>query len=168
MGSVTNARGGVIIVVMNVHDYSFAEAIKVVNCSESTLRRKLQNEGLKLGATKGGKGWSIPVTVLEAMGVVDTVAPADTSQVTPVDTSQVSEMKVRIATLEERCRGQDRLLAALREQLVDKDRSIRLLEAGSGGGDARSVEERNRKLSDREAAPGEPERRGFWRRIFGG
>jgi septal ring factor EnvC (AmiA/AmiB activator) len=152
---------------MSTHSYSFAEAMKVVNCSESTLRRKLQNEGMKIGATKGKKGWSIPVTVLEALGVVDTVTPDGTSQMTPTDTSQVNDMKVRIATLEERCKGQDRLLSALREQLSDKDRSIRLLEAKPTENDDSNIEKRVRKSSDDETPAESREHGGFWKRIFG-
>lgn len=152
---------------MSTHNYSFAEAMKVVNCSESTLRRKLQNEGLKLGATKGKKGWVIPITVLEAMGLIDTVKPSDTFRMTPTDTSKMNEMKVRIATLEERCKGQDTLLSALREQLRDKDRSIRLLEA-------KPKEEFDQKMDERNLNPlvgskvsGNAERKGFWNRFFG-
>lgn len=152
---------------MSTHRYSFAEAMKVVNCSESTLRRKLQNEGLKLGATKGRRGWDIPVTVLEAMGLVDTVKPADTSQVTPTDTSRMNEMKVRIATLEERCKGQDLLLAALREQLSDKDRSIRLLEAKPSDDLSREAEAQDADPMIENNAEGNAGPKGFWKRVFG-
>lgn len=141
--------------------------MKVVNCSESTLRRKLQNEGLRLGATKGRRGWDIPVTVLEAMGLVDTVRPADTSQVTPIDTSRMNEMKVRIATLEERCKGQDMLLAALRDQLSDKDRSIRLLEAKPSDDLSRETEAQDADPTIENNDPSNEERRGFWKRVFG-
>lgn len=58
------------------HEYSFKEAVGIVSCSESTLRRKLNENGSKLGATKLSKGWRIPVTTLEALGVL----PAVTSQ----------------------------------------------------------------------------------------
>jgi hypothetical protein len=152
---------------MSTHNYSFAEAMKVVNCSESTLRRKLQSEGLKLGATKGKKGWVIPITVLEAMGLIDTVKPYDTSQMTPTDTSKMNEMKVRIATLEERCKGQDMLLAALREQLSDKDRSIRLLEAKPttrGGG---HIGDKERRIQEEEDTSDFSNSKGFWRKLFG-
>lgn len=152
---------------MSTHSYSFAEAMKVVNCSESTLRRKLQNEGLKLGATKGRRGWDIPVTVLEAMGLVDTVKPSDTSQMTPTDTSKMNEMKIRIATLEERCKGQDLLLAALREQLSDKDRSIRLLEAKPSDDLNREAETQDADPVIENNAPSNEGRRGFWKRLFG-
>lgn len=55
------------------HEYLFIEALKVVSCSESTLRRKLNESGSKLGATKLKKGWKIPVETLEALGVLRTV-----------------------------------------------------------------------------------------------
>lgn len=151
---------------MSTHNYSFAEAMKVVNCSESTLRRKLQNEGLKLGATKGKRGWVIPVTVLEAMGLIDTVKPTDTSQMTPSDTSQMNEMKVRIATLEERCKGQDMLLTALREQLNDKDRSIRLLEAKPVSGEGGRVGDQEEETSDLGNSSDSSNRKGFWKKVF--
>lgn len=151
---------------MSTHNYSFAESMRVVNCSESTLRRKLQNEGLKLGATKGKKSWVIPITVLEAMGLIDTVKPSDTSQMTPSDTSQMNEMKVRIATLEERCKGQDMLLTGLREQLNDKDRSIRLLEAKPVEIKSSDIERQGQKSPEKEMAHKNQSRRGFWETIF--
>lgn len=152
---------------MSTHEYSFAEAMKVVNCSESTLRRKLQNEGIKIGATKGKRGWVIPITVLEAMGLVDTVKPSDTSQTTPTDTSKMNEMEVRIATLEERCKGQDMLLAALREQLNDKDRSIRLLEAKPKEGFDQKMDGRNPNLLVEDKVSGNAGHKGFWKRLLG-
>lgn len=152
---------------MSTHEYSFAEAMKVVNCSESTLRRKLQNEGLKLGATKSKRGWVIPITVLEAMGLIDTVKPSDTSQMTPTDTLQMNEMKVRIATLEERCKGQDMLLAALREQLSDKDRSIRLLEAKPSDGEGDQIRDEERENAEAGSISDFSKRKGFWQKMFG-
>jgi hypothetical protein len=152
---------------MSTHSYSFAEAMKVVNCSESTLRRKLQNEGIKIGATKGKRGWVIPITVLEAMGLIDTVKPSDTSQMTPTDTSQMNEMKVRIATLEERCKGQDMLLAALREQLSDKDRSIRLLETKPRAGKGDHIRDEERESPEAGGISDFSKSKGFWQKMFG-
>lgn len=62
------------------YNYTFAEAVRIANCSESTLRRKLKAEGRKLGAIYNGRSWQIPVTTLEALGVLDTV---QTPRMTP-------------------------------------------------------------------------------------
>ena len=113
----------------DTHEFSFAEAVRVVNCSESTLRRKLQKNGSTLGATKTKKGWRIPVTTLEALGVLDTVTGSDTPRLTGSDTSQMSDLKVQLARLEERTKQQEQLIAQLRDQLNDKERAIKLLEA---------------------------------------
>ncbi|MFR0565849.1 hypothetical protein [Bifidobacterium porcinum] len=64
------------------HEYSFSEALEVVSCSESTLRRKLNENGSKLGATKLKKGWRIPVETLEALGVLNPVTGQQTERMT--------------------------------------------------------------------------------------
>ncbi|GAA4655622.1 hypothetical protein GCM10023346_48590 [Arthrobacter gyeryongensis] len=47
-----------------------AEAAKACGVSQSTLRRK-RPELLELGAAQGPKGWSIPITALIALGLMD-------------------------------------------------------------------------------------------------
>lgn len=46
------------------HEYSFRGALDIVSCSESTLRRKLNKNDSKRGATKLKKGWVILVEML--------------------------------------------------------------------------------------------------------
>ena len=58
-------------------NYSYTQAVEIVSCSESTLRRKLLKDGMKLGATKLKRGWIIPHTTLEAMGVLPVVNTPD-------------------------------------------------------------------------------------------
>jgi len=51
---------------------SLKEAEKIVKCSRITLIRHLNKNGSDLGATKleKGKGWKIPITTLEALGLL--------------------------------------------------------------------------------------------------
>ena len=72
---------------MTGHDLSFSEALKMVDCSESTLRRKLREHGSELGATKLARGWRIPVETLEALGGVSTVTGQGDTPLTGRDRS---------------------------------------------------------------------------------
>jgi hypothetical protein len=103
------------------HEYSFAEALEIVSCSESTLRRKLNENGSELGATKLKRGWRIPVTTLEAMGVLTTVTGHETGHSTGHDRSEtdyeITRLRVEIAELRAENQGLKRLLAE-REKVV--------------------------------------------------
>lgn len=122
---------------MTGHDLSFSEALKMVDCSESTLRRKLREDGSRLGATKLKRGWSIPITTLEALGVIGTVTGQGGSPLTGRDRSpdrspdsqeldelrdEVSRLRVDNATLRERVSGLEALLS-------ERGRVVALLEA---------------------------------------
>lgn len=117
---------------MNGHEYTFAEALKISNCSESTLRRKLRVDGSRLGATKLARGWRIPIETLEALGVVSTVTGRDDAFVTGHDRSQsdqeletlraeVEQLRTDNAVLRERLNGLESLLA-------ERSRVVALLE----------------------------------------
>ena len=120
---------------MTSHDYSFSEALQVVSCSESTLRRKLKEDGSRLGATKLKRGWRIPVTTLEALGVLPSVSTDDGSSVTGRDRSddrspnsadalsqEVARLRTENAMLRERVSGLEALLE-------ERGRVVALLEA---------------------------------------
>ena len=111
---------------MTGHDLSFSEALKMVDCSESTLRRKLREDGSRLGATKLKRGWSIPITTLEALGVMGTVTGQGDDSLTGRDRSgdrspdsqelvelrdEITRLKVDNATLRERVSGLEALLS---------------------------------------------------------
>ena len=115
------------------HEYSFSEALKMVDCSESTLRRKLREDGSRLGATKLRRGWRIPVETLEALGVMGTVTGQGDDSLTGHDRSpdsrelaelrdEVSRLRVDNAQLRERVSGLEALLA-------ERGRVVALLEA---------------------------------------
>lgn len=112
------------------YNYTFAEAVRISNCSESTLRRKLKAEGRKLGATYNGRSWQIPVTTLEALGVLDTVqAPPDDTGVTPVDDSQrIADLERELAVYKERASQQEKRIADLQAQLETTNTAMRLIE----------------------------------------
>lgn len=101
------------------HEYSFAEALEIVSCSESTLRRKLNENGSELGATKLKRGWRIPVTTLEAMGVLTTVTGHETGHSTGHSAGhdrsetdyEITRLRVEIAELRAENQGLKRLLA---------------------------------------------------------
>jgi hypothetical protein len=103
------------------HEYSFTEALEIVSCSESTLRRRLNENGSKLGATRLKKGWRIPVTTLEAMGVLKPVTGHATGHLTGHDRAEsdqeMSRLRVENATLRAENEGLRRLLSE-REKVV--------------------------------------------------
>lgn len=116
---------------MTSHDYSFSEALQVVSCSESTLRRRLKEDGSRLGATKLKRGWRIPVTTLEALGVLPSVSTDDDSSMTGRDRSpdsadalsqEVARLRTENAMLRERVSGLEALLE-------ERGRVVALLEA---------------------------------------
>lgn len=122
---------------MTGHDLSFSEALKMVDCSESTLRRKLREDGSRLGATKLKRGWSIPITTLEALGVMGTVTGQGDDSLTGRDRSpdrspdsqeldelrdEITRLKVDNAQLRERVSGLEALLS-------ERGRVIALLES---------------------------------------
>lgn len=107
----------------------------MVNCSPSTLRRKLNENGVKLGATKLKRGWIIPHTTLEALGVVTMVGSVNSShdqsrtvQNDPVDTSleelrtENTRLRVENATLRAENDG-------LKQLLAEREKVVALLEA---------------------------------------
>ncbi|NMN02799.1 bZIP transcription factor, partial [Bifidobacterium panos] len=101
------------------HEYSFSQALELVDCSESTLRRKLNEQGSSLGATKLKRGWRIPVTTLEALGVLKTVTGHVTGHdrsdetITQTDGLQAenTRLRIEIATLRAENDGLKKLLA---------------------------------------------------------
>ena len=107
------------------HEYSFTEALGIVSCSESTLRRKLNENGSKLGATKLKKGWRIPVETLEALGVLKTVTSQPTEQLTGRDREETSQeitrLRIENATLRAENEG-------LKQLLSEREKVVALLE----------------------------------------
>ena len=107
------------------HEYSFTEALEIVPCSESTLRRKLNENGSKLGATKLKKGWRIPVETLEALGVLKTVTSQPTEQLTghdrTVTSQEITRLRIENATLRAENDG-------LKQLLSEREKVVALLE----------------------------------------
>ena len=96
------------------HEYSFDEALDTVSCSESTLRRKLNENDSKLGTTKLKKGWRIPVETLEAMDIIETVTIQSTEQ-------EITRLRIENATLRAENTG-------LRQLLSEREKVVALLE----------------------------------------
>ena len=107
------------------HEYSFTEALEIVSCSESTLRRKLNENGSKLGATKLKKGWRIPVETLEALGVLRTVIGQPDEHLIGHDRAETSQeitrRRIENATLRAENEG-------LRQLLSEREKVVALLE----------------------------------------
>lgn len=103
--------------------------MKIVNCSESTLRRKLKEDGISLGATHLKNGWQIPQTTLEALGVVETVM---TGQITGHDRSNQTNEISRIKEENTQLRIENATLRAendgLRQVLAEREKVVGLLE----------------------------------------
>ena len=107
------------------HEYSFTEALEVVSCSESTLRRKLNENGSKLGATKLKKGWRIPVETLEALGVLRTVTSQPTEQLTGHDRTVTSQEITRLCIENATLRAEN---DGLKQLLSEREKVVALLE----------------------------------------
>lgn len=107
------------------HEYSFTEALEVVSCSESTLRRKLNENGSKLGATKLKKGWRIPVEALEALGVLKTVTGQPTKHLTDHDRAETSQEITRLRIENATLRAEN---GGLRQLLSEREKVVALLE----------------------------------------
>lgn len=110
---------------MTGHEYSFTEAVKIVNCSQSTLQRKLKSDGIKLGATKLKRGWRIPVETLEALGLLDVTTshedPAKTSHDQSETSHEIMALRVENATLRAENEG-------LKQVLAEREKVVALLE----------------------------------------
>ena len=124
------------------HLCTFAEAVRMADCSESTLRRKLKANGRQLGATYNGKQWQIPITTLEALGVLSTVKKT-VNDTDPTPREKTAELERELAVYRERTAQQEQLISQLKDQLNDKERAIKLLEA----------------------APAQEHKRGLWSRL---
>jgi regulator of replication initiation timing len=107
------------------HEYSFSEALKIVSCSESTLRRKLNENGSKLGATKLKKGWRIPVETLEALGVFKTVTSQPTEHLTVHEQSETSQEITRLRIENATLRAEN---DGLKQLLSEREKVVALLE----------------------------------------
>ncbi|MCT6918418.1 MAG: hypothetical protein M3Z49_04315 [Bifidobacteriales bacterium] len=108
------------------HEYSFREALDIVSCSESTLRRKLNENGSQLGATKLKRGWKIPVETLEALGVLKPVTGQQTNHQTGHDRSsetnqEITRLRIENATLRAENDG-------LKQLLSEREKVVKLLE----------------------------------------
>lgn len=107
------------------HEYSFTEALEIVSCSESTLRRKLNKNGSKLGATKLKKGWRIPVETLEALGVLRMVTGHSTEHLTDHDRAETSQEITRLRIENATLRAEN---DGLKQLLSEREKVVALLE----------------------------------------
>lgn len=107
------------------HEYSFVEVLEVVSCFESTLRRKLNENGLKLGATKLRKGWRIPVETLEALGVLRTVTGQLIEYLTGHDRAETSQEITRLRIENTTLRAKNE---GLKQLLSEREKVVALLE----------------------------------------
>lgn len=102
-------------------NYSYTQAVEIVSCSESTLRRKLLKDGTKLGATKLKRGWVIPHTTLEALGVLPVVnTPDEESQLV---TTRQENTRLRIEN-----EGLRKENEGLKQLLSEREKVVALLE----------------------------------------
>ena len=102
-------------------NYSYTQAMEIVSCSESTLRRKLLKDGIKLGATKLKRGWIIPHTTLEALGVLPVVnTPNEESQLV---TTRQENTRLRIEN-----EGLRKENEGLKQLLSEREKVVALLE----------------------------------------
>lgn len=119
--------------------YTWSEAVEVADCSASTLRRKLLKDGIKLGATKLKRGWVIPHTTLEALGVLRTVTVQGEQSVTSreqsADSADVRRLEARVGELERECTRLRVENAGLKERadglervLAEREKVVALLE----------------------------------------
>lgn len=105
-------------------NYSYTQAMEIVSCSESTLRRKLLKDGIKLGATKLKRGWIIPHTTLEALGVLPVVnTPNEESQLV---TTRQENTRLRIEN-----EGLRKENEGLKQLLSEREKVVSLLEQSS-------------------------------------
>lgn len=111
----------------------------MADCSASTLRRRLLKDGIRLGATKLKRGWVIPHTTLEALGVLKTVSVPSDQSVTSCDQSVEGadrhRLKTRVSELERECTRLRVENAGLRERadglervLAEREKVVALLE----------------------------------------
>jgi transposase-like protein len=107
------------------HEYSFTEALEIVSCSESTLRRKLNENGSKLGATKLKKGWRIPVETLEALGVLKAVTGQPDEHLTGHDRAETSQEITRLRIENATLRAEN---DGLKQLLSEREKVVALLE----------------------------------------
>lgn len=102
-------------------NYSYTQAVEIVSCSESTLRRKLLKDGIRLGATKLKRGWIIPHTTLEALDVLPVVnTPDEESQLVTIR-QENTRLRIENATLRAENEG-------LRQLLSEREKVVALLE----------------------------------------
>ena len=107
-------------------EYSWTEAVEIVSCSPSTLRRKLNQDGVRLGATKLKRGWRIPVTTLEALGVLNVVNSSDEQSGTVREQSSLREENTRLRIENATLRTQN---DGLRQLLAEREKVVALLES---------------------------------------
>ncbi|MCI1832286.1 MAG: hypothetical protein LKI77_05015 [Bifidobacterium sp.] len=105
-------------------NYSYTQAVEIVSCSESTLRRKLLKDGVALGATKLKRGWVIPHTTLEALGVLPVVN-------TPVEESRLVELRQENSRLRIDNEGLRKENDGLKQLLAEREKVVALLEQSS-------------------------------------
>ncbi|WP_369343276.1 hypothetical protein [Bifidobacterium fermentum] len=96
-----------------------------MSCSESTLRRKLNDNGSRLGATKLKKGWRIPVETLEALDVLKTVTGQPAEQLTVHDRSETGQEITRLRIENEGLRKENE---GLKQLLSEREKVVALLE----------------------------------------
>ena len=109
----------------------------MVDCSESTLRRKLREHGSELGATKLARGWRIPVETLEALGVVSTVTGQGDTPLTgrdrspdrSPDTQELAELRDYVSRLMVDNSQHREHVSGLQALLEERGRVVALLEA---------------------------------------
>lgn len=143
----------------DLQNLSLQDCVRISGKSISTVRRRKQ-QLIELGATCSKSGWSVSIEQLASVGLASSISPG-TYQVTTPDTSSddlVETLKKQVQFLEEALE-RERLRADKAEGRLD-----RLLPAAPEPEPAAPEPVSETPVQDQSV---QPQRQGFFRRLFG-